>query len=185
MWNFLMIDLFPAQFQSHREKPVYFSWSDSPRFHKNSQRHNYVLLLLYTLITYFQALRDIIMVFFGTVSDFSKRLRSEIEYIGLNQKEFAIKAGIKKRALDAYLRAQQSMPPADTAVKIAATLGLSVEYLVTGKEYKQNVDISHYLQFRDILDDLAMLPDETLDLIKAMIKTAVDNEQKKKKAADL
>jgi len=113
------------------------------------------------------------------MSDFSRRLRSEIEYIGLNQKEFAAKAGIKKRALDAYLRAQQSMPPVDTAVKIAAALGLSVEYLVTGKEYKQNIDISKYLQFRDILDELAVLPDEILDPIKAMIKTAADNERKK------
>jgi len=113
------------------------------------------------------------------MSDFSQRLRSEIEYLGLNQKEFAAKAGIKKRALDAYLRAQQSMPPADTAVKIAAALGLSVEYLVTGKEYRQTVDISPYLQFRDILDDLAVLPVELLDPIKAMIKTAADGERKK------
>ena len=117
------------------------------------------------------------------MSDFSERLRSEIEYLGLNQKEFSAKTGIKRRALDAYLGAQQSMPPADTAVKIAAALGLSVEYLVTGKEYKQNVDISKYLQFRDILDDLAILPDEILEPIKAMIKTAADNERKKRQAA--
>jgi transcriptional regulator with XRE-family HTH domain len=120
------------------------------------------------------------MVFFKNMTDFSKRLRSEIEYIGLNQKEFAAKLGIKKRTLDSYLGAQQSMPPADTAVKIAAALGLSVEYLVTGKEYKQNVDISKYLQFRDILDDLTVLPDEILDSVKAMIKTAADSERKKR-----
>ena len=113
------------------------------------------------------------------MSGFSKRLRSEIEYIGLTQKEFAAKAGIKKRALDAYLRAQQSMPPADTAVRIAAALGLSVEYLVTGKEYRQTVNISNYLRFRDILDDLAVLPDETLCPIRAVIKAFADNERKK------
>jgi transcriptional regulator with XRE-family HTH domain len=119
------------------------------------------------------------MIFFRYMTDFSKRLRSEIEYIGLNQKEFAAKAGIKKRALDAYLRAQQSMPPADTAVKIASALGLSVEYLVTGKEYRQTVDISGYLQFRDLLDDLAILPLEILNPIKTVIKTFADNERKK------
>jgi len=116
------------------------------------------------------------------MSEFSMRLRSEIEYLGLNQKEFAAKAGIKKRALDAYLRAQQSMPPADTAVKIAATLGVSVEYLVTGKEYRKSIDISPYLQFRDILDDLAVLPDETLEPIKAVIKAFADSERKKNQA---
>ena len=113
------------------------------------------------------------------MSDFSERLRSEIEYIGLNQKEFAAKAGIKKRALDAYLWAQQSMPPADTAVKIASALGLTVEYLITGRETRRSVDISGYLKFRDILDDLTVLPPEILEPVKAMIKTAANNERKK------
>jgi transcriptional regulator with XRE-family HTH domain len=116
---------------------------------------------------------------FQYMSDFSQRLRSEIEYIGLNQKEFAAKAGIQKRALDAYLRKQQSMPPADTAVKIASALGVSVEYLVTGKENRQSVAVSMYRQFRDILDDLAVLPTEILVIVKAMIKTAANIERKK------
>jgi len=73
------------------------------------------------------------------------------------------------------------MPPADIAVKIAAALGLSVEYLVSGKEYRQTVDISRYLQFRDLLDDLAVLPEEVLEPVKAMIKTAANNERKKEK----
>ena len=115
------------------------------------------------------------------MSCFSKRLRSEIEYIGFSQKEFAIKIGIKKRTLDTYLGAQQSMPPADTAVKIAAALGLSVEYLVTGKEYKQSADISKYLQFRDLLDDLAVLPEETLNPIKTVIKIFANDRRKKMK----
>ena len=113
------------------------------------------------------------------MSEFSQRLRSEIEYIGLTRKEFAAKAGIKKRALDTYLGPQQSIPPADIAVKIASVLGLSVEYLMTGKEFRQSVDISDYLRFRDVLDDLLLLPDEILDPIKAMIKTAANNERKK------
>jgi len=119
------------------------------------------------------------MLFFQYMPDFAQRLRSEIEYIGLNRKEFAAKAGIKKRALDAYLGAQQSMPPADTAVKIASALGVSVEYLVTGKEYQKSIDISGYLQFKDILDDLAVLPDEILGTLKTVIKTFAENERKK------
>ena len=119
------------------------------------------------------------MLFSQNMPDFVHRLRSEVEYIGLNRKEFAIKAGIKKRALDAYLGTQQSMPPADTAVKIASVLGVSVEYLVTGKEYKKSIDISNYLRFRDILDDLAVLPDEILGTLKAVIKAFAENERKK------
>jgi transcriptional regulator with XRE-family HTH domain len=113
------------------------------------------------------------------MSDFSERLRSEIEYIGLNQKEFAAKAGIKKRALDAYLGVQNSMPPADAAVKIAAALETSVEYLVTGKEYKLKELRAKYLKFHDILEDLAVLPVDTLVPIKAMIKTFANQKRKK------
>ena len=119
------------------------------------------------------------MIFIMYMADFACRLRSEIDYIGLSQKEFAAKAGIKKRALDAYLGTQQSMPPADIAVKIASALGLSVEYLVTGKELRKSRDISKYIQFKDILDDLAILPDEILNPIKAMIKAAADHEREK------
>jgi len=111
------------------------------------------------------------------MDSFSKRLRSEIEYIGLSQKEFAAKIGIKKRTLDTYLGIQQSMPPADTAVKIAAALNLSVEYLVTGKEYQQKTDISKYLQFKDLLDDLAVLPEETLEPIKAVVRAFAQRER--------
>jgi transcriptional regulator with XRE-family HTH domain len=111
------------------------------------------------------------------MNDFSKRLRSEIEYIGLNRKEFAAKSGIKKRALDTYLGPEQAIPSAEIAVKIASTLGLSVEYLVTGKEYQQKVDISGYLQFRDVLDDLKILPEETLDPIKSVIKAFADRQR--------
>ena len=114
------------------------------------------------------------------MSSFTIRLQSEIDYIGLNRKEFAAKVGIKKRALDGYLGPQQSMPPADTAVKMAAALGLSVEYLVTGKEYKQKTDISKYLQFKDLLDDFAVLPAETLETLKQVIKTFADAQRKKR-----
>ena len=141
----------------------------------------YVQISLYTWICKFQEKKGHNYVIFQVMSGFSKRLESEIEYVGLNRKGFAVKAGIKKRALDAYLGPQQSMPPADIAVKIASTLGLSVEYLVTGKEYRQSVDISKYLQFRDLLDDLTILPEEILDPVKAMIKTAANNERKRNK----
>jgi len=127
---------------------------------------------------FFQVFYDIIMLLFQYMSDFSQRLLSEIEYIGFNRKEFAAKAGIKKRALDAYLGAQQSMPPADVAVKIASVLGVSVEYLITGKEYQKSVDISGYLQFKDILDDLAVLPENIFVPIRAVIKTFAEKERK-------
>jgi transcriptional regulator with XRE-family HTH domain len=122
------------------------------------------------------------MIFLVTMPSFADRLRSEIEYACLNQKEFAAKAGIKKRALDGYLGVQKSMPPADTAVRIASALGLSVEYLVTGKESKSPIDLSKYMQFRELIDNLLVLPDEILEPIKTMIQSAADHEREKNKA---
>lgn len=113
------------------------------------------------------------------MSCFSERLRSEIEYVGLSQKEFAAKADIKKRALDSYLREQQSMPPADVAVKMASALGLTVEYLVTGKKVQNSVDISDYLQFRSVLDNLLDLPQETLASAKIIIEALANDARKK------
>jgi transcriptional regulator with XRE-family HTH domain len=106
------------------------------------------------------------------MADFAERLREAIEYSGMLQKEIALKAGIKKRALDMYLGAQKSMPPADVAVQLAGVLGVSVEYLVTGKEpsapafaalgpaadtdNRAEQDFSH---FRGIMRDFQSLPE--------------------------
>jgi hypothetical protein len=72
-------------------------------------------------------------------------------------------------------------PPADAAVKIAVALGVTVEYLVTGVIGRPNAanNISKYLPFRDVLNDLLVLPEDILEPIKAMIKTAAIREKKK------
>jgi transcriptional regulator with XRE-family HTH domain len=65
---------------------------------------------------------------------FRKTLREELDYQGLTVKELSFKSSVAKGALDSYLGRQASMPPADTAVKIASALGVTVEYLVNGDE---------------------------------------------------
>ena len=54
--------------------------------------------------------------------------------MGMLKKELAALSGVHKRAIDTYVRTNASMPPADTAVKIAKALGVTVEYLVTGED---------------------------------------------------
>jgi hypothetical protein len=51
---------------------------------------------------------------------------------------------------------------------------VSVEYLVTGNEFRRSRDISKYIKFGDLLDDLTIIPLEILNPIKAMIKTAAE-----------
>ena len=64
---------------------------------------------------------------------FRENLREAIDFSGLEQKELAHKVNISLRGVESYLRENASIPSADKAVQIAQVLGVSVEYLVTGK----------------------------------------------------
>jgi len=64
--------------------------------------------------------------------NFRKILRDELDFQGLTVKELAAKSSVAKGAIDSYLGKQASMPPADTAVRIASALGVTVEYLING-----------------------------------------------------
>jgi transcriptional regulator with XRE-family HTH domain len=112
-------------------------------------------------------------------SDFKRNLRNELNYQDLTVKELSVKTAIPKPTLDCYLGTRTSMPPADVAVKIASALGVTVEYLVIGNIDNHSGDLSKYFKFQDILDDLLLLPKHMLNPIKAMIKTAADQERKK------
>jgi transcriptional regulator with XRE-family HTH domain len=125
---------------------------------------------------------------------FAENLRYELDYQSLVVKELAAKTGINLNTLNHYLSGRKSIPPADVAVKIASALGVTVEYLVTGfapetprsgKTGQENKtkDIQKYLQFRDIMEDLFLLPRFMLSPIRAMIRAAVTQgirEQKKR-----
>ena len=65
---------------------------------------------------------------------FKENLKIELDYKGMKVKELAFISGVNKRTLDLYLSSAAKMPSAENAVKIAAALGVSVEYLVTGKD---------------------------------------------------
>lgn len=64
---------------------------------------------------------------------FRENLRETIDFNHLGQKELAYKAKISLRNIENYLREKGSIPAADKAVMIAQALGVTVEYLVTGK----------------------------------------------------
>ena len=65
---------------------------------------------------------------------FKENLKSELQYKNMLVKELAIKTGISRHTLDNYLNVREHIPTIDVGVKIAKVLGVSVEYLVTGKE---------------------------------------------------
>jgi transcriptional regulator with XRE-family HTH domain len=110
------------------------------------------------------------------MESFSERLRKELEFAAITQKELAERAGIKKRALDMYFGTQKSMPAADIALKIAHALGVSVEYLISGSAAKPAGDTtaehSCCLRYKDLINDIESLPEDTRLMIKAMVKAA-------------
>ena len=60
-------------------------------------------------------------------------MKSELDFQDIKVKELAARSGISKRTIDQYISSAAKMPSAENAVKIAQVLGVSVEYLVTGK----------------------------------------------------
>ena len=106
---------------------------------------------------------------------FAERLREEIEYVGISQRELAERAAIKKRALDMYLGSRESMPPADVAVRIAKVLNVTVEYLVTGKKDQSAVCPKPVQPV--IEQDLRMLPKTIADSVSSMIHALAEREK--------
>jgi transcriptional regulator with XRE-family HTH domain len=73
---------------------------------------------------------------------FRENLKQELQFNSMLVKELAAKSRVNKRALDTYLLSENaSIPPADTAVRIAKALGVSVEYLITGEDTRLPHDI--------------------------------------------
>ena len=75
------------------------------------------------------------------MSDFWKRVDEEIEYKGINRAFLAKKCDFSVTNIGQGIKLGSTLS-AETAVKIAAVLGVSVEYLVTGEEKsKEKIEI--------------------------------------------
>jgi len=107
---------------------------------------------------------------------FRQILREELDYQGLTVKELAAKSEVAKGAIDSYLGKQASMPPADTAARIANALGVTVEYLLNGQDNKRESTTPFFSSpgkriLLRIFDEL--MPEDqklTLDLVKLIKK---------------
>jgi transcriptional regulator with XRE-family HTH domain len=98
---------------------------------------------------------------------FRENLREAIDFCGLEQKELAHKANISLRNIENYLRENASVPSADKAVKIAQVLGVTVEYLVTGKDLSKKITASSETEINH----------EIRQLIKAIINLPSDKQR--------
>ena len=79
---------------------------------------------------------------------FWQNVETELSYKNISRKELAENASFAVSGISLGL-AHNSVPNADVAVRIADFLGVSVEYLVTGKERspvpKENAELIHHI----------------------------------------
>jgi len=64
-----------------------------------------------------------------------------MDFSCIGQKELSAKTGLSLKTIENYVKKASSIPSADKAVLIAHALGVTVEYLVTGKNKNDTVEI--------------------------------------------
>ena len=111
---------------------------------------------------------------------FSENLRDVLDFRDMQIKELSAKTGISKNTIDNYLSGQKSLPNVENGVKIARTLGVTVEYLVTRKNpdsetqtipINQNLKCSNISDLTELLHDLNRLKKSDFDAILSIIKS--------------
>ena len=110
-------------------------------------------------------------------------MKAELTYADMHVKELAALSGIKKQTIDSYLRENNYTPSVVAAVKIAKALGVSVEYLVAGKETKDR-EISSSLkhELKPLIKHIEQLSREDRKIIIEnalnLIKTLQDRKKR-------
>ena len=89
---------------------------------------------------------------------FGENLREALELINMQQTELAQKTKINLRNIQKYVQKDGAIPAADTAVKIAQALGVTVEYLVTGKDHSKNNFNSLEPEIQKLIRSIKNLP---------------------------
>ena len=101
---------------------------------------------------------------------FRENLKSELTYSGILVKELAAKSGVNKYSIDNYLNKRGQTPSVEVAVKIAQALGVSVEYLVTGKEDRRQKNYPLSTEARIIARHADQLNDKNRAFVLDFIK---------------
>lgn len=105
------------------------------------------------------------------MSNFWERVDEELEYKGLNRKTLATEVGFNLGNIGKGIQLGSS-PSADTAVKIAKVLNVSVEYLVTGQDSsfkKENIDLKKYREYSSLISQIDSLPENQKELIREIV----------------
>jgi transcriptional regulator with XRE-family HTH domain len=108
---------------------------------------------------------------------FKENLKAQLAYSDMLVKELSAKTGIKRHTLDNYLNTHNALPNAEAAVKIAQTLGVTVEYLITGDDGRQEKTLSALpLDLRLLVDITEKLGPKNRKLAIRLVKALKEQE---------
>jgi len=97
---------------------------------------------------------------------FRENLKAELANADMLVKELAALSGVKKQTIDSYLRENSYTPSVVAAVNIARALGVSVEYLVMGKEIQKGKSLSSlHNELLPLIKSLEQLDMETRKIV--------------------
>jgi transcriptional regulator with XRE-family HTH domain len=111
---------------------------------------------------------------------FMDNLRKTLDFIGMEQKELSAKTGLSLKTIENYVKKDSSLPTVDKAVTIAQALGVSVEYLVSGKKTKKETSPVIPPQHKEILDTVSKLNKINYEVITTVAKTLLNLQLKSK-----
>lgn len=120
---------------------------------------------------------------------FWANVEKELEYKGISRKELAFRANIAYQGIGLGIE-RDSMPRADTALKISKILGIPLENLLDEEnlELRSEIQVSEesiknrcvelYLKHEKIIKNLEKLPPQVKSSIEEMISRVCDSIQK-------
>ena len=111
---------------------------------------------------------------------FWKNVESEMEYQGISRKELASKAGISYSGIGLGIE-RDSMPGADTALKISQVLNVPIDELLEGRKeiWTSDEDTALEYKFETLRDDMSRLPDDVRDCFFDAIHRMTDAYRRK------
>lgn len=101
------------------------------------------------------------------MANFWERVDKELEFLGKTRKSLALEVGFNLGNIGKGIKLG-STPSAETAVKIAQVLGVSVEYLVNGVDSSFPKTLKP--EVAEIVEEINHLEKEDLEAIKYIIK---------------
>ena len=109
---------------------------------------------------------------------FRDNLRATLDFLGMEQKELSAKTGLSLKTIENYVKRDSSVPSADKAVLIAQALGVTVEYLIIGKNPKKP-EISAILpQNKEVIEILPKLNKYNYEVLSSVAKTLLNLQKK-------